>query len=1120
MKHTLVFHPAFPSLITISFIAACLLIFLSLTTVIVQAETADRDEMKNVAENWVTYIVSQTGGWAGSPNPYIVDEQDLVVDDTLLAKYYTVSSGGYVIVPVLKELPPVKAYSEENPLDIYEADGFALMLRQVLQHRTQLFAEVYGSLEATQDINEPLFDISNRAKWNQLAISPKEYAASADKSPMEPMEGVGPLLTTTWTQGAPYNNLCPMGDGGRTVVGCVATAAAQIIYYHQWPPYGEGSHGYTWGGDNSCGGSTPSQYLTADFSDQYVYDGSAASVAEISYEMGVAFNMDYGACGSGAYTMDGATVFPTYFRYDASAQAKYRDNYTQSAWFELIKSNINKNRPLLYRIYSHAIVCDGWRVSGVLDQYHFNYGWGGSQNVWYAVDNLYCPWSGCDPMVEAMVVNIIPENGSPWLSGSELTDELGDGDNIPEAGETIDMVVTVANYGGAAVTDVTMDLTIDDASLTVIDGSTTIGTINANDSAGNTSDPFSFSIPADYVSRLDTFMIEITWNGGSESDTLFIEKAIGAVSILLVDDDDNSDRDEYYREALEYYRIPYDVWEFAAFSTPDATYLSKYDIVMWFTGDYRTYPISGPEIASISGYLDNGGNLFFTGQRIAAQLSTFDPSFLSNYLKASYVGTQYVPVLNTEDGNVFTSGYQISIQGSNSAANQGYPDFIAPTGGGIAELKYIGSDWYGAVSYSGAYKSLFFSFGFEAVASGDSRWRDRASVMADILSFFGYQLPDAYPVVSNIVITPGDPMHLIDHTPTISWTYGDEGGSPQTYYQVQVGTDNAWSTAEMWDSGPLSGTATAIDYDGTALVDGGYYYTRIRVHNGTVWSDWLSRTMRMNSVPDPATDLSPANLSAVTSALPTLTHANAYDGENDNLTYSYEVYADSEMTQLMEQVFDHPSGVYTTSCTMTTPLTDNSVYYWRVEGADAFEEGAWTDLASFWVNSVNSPPEAFELLSPANGTQLPDRQPEFSWSATADLDLYDDVTYTLYYSTDPNFGTKVTVGGLETTGYTPTTLLDYGLTYYWKVRAQDKFSGTTYCNEVFSFTTINRGDANGDGTINVADAVFLIGNIFNGGPNPNPLLSGDANCDGGISVGDVVTIINYIFKGGAEPGCH
>ncbi|MEE9443283.1 MAG: PQQ-binding-like beta-propeller repeat protein [candidate division Zixibacteria bacterium] len=61
------------------------------------------------------------------------------------------------------------------------------------------------------------------------------------------------------------------------------------------------------------------------------------------------------------------------------------------------------------------------------------------------------------------------------------------------------------------------------------------------------------------------------------------------------------------------------------------------------------------------------------------------------------------------------------------------------------------------------------------------------------------------------------------------------------------------------------------------------------------------------------------------------------------------------------------------------------------------------------------------------------------------------------------------------------------------------------------------GDANGDGTTNVGDAVYLINYVFKSGSAPNPVEAGDANCDGSTNVGDAVYIINYVFKGGAGP---
>jgi hypothetical protein len=61
------------------------------------------------------------------------------------------------------------------------------------------------------------------------------------------------------------------------------------------------------------------------------------------------------------------------------------------------------------------------------------------------------------------------------------------------------------------------------------------------------------------------------------------------------------------------------------------------------------------------------------------------------------------------------------------------------------------------------------------------------------------------------------------------------------------------------------------------------------------------------------------------------------------------------------------------------------------------------------------------------------------------------------------------------------------------------------------------GDADGNGIVNVSDAVSLISYIFGGGPPPEPLAAGDLNCDGIVNVSDVVYAIAYIFGGGSAP---
>ncbi|MCJ7459496.1 MAG: N-acetylmuramoyl-L-alanine amidase [candidate division Zixibacteria bacterium] len=63
------------------------------------------------------------------------------------------------------------------------------------------------------------------------------------------------------------------------------------------------------------------------------------------------------------------------------------------------------------------------------------------------------------------------------------------------------------------------------------------------------------------------------------------------------------------------------------------------------------------------------------------------------------------------------------------------------------------------------------------------------------------------------------------------------------------------------------------------------------------------------------------------------------------------------------------------------------------------------------------------------------------------------------------------------------------------------------------------GDANTDGSVTVADVVYLVNYFFKGGPPPDPLWKGDANGDCKVNVGDAVYLVSYLMKGGPTPIC-
>jgi|GEM_PF-1011232 len=603
------------------------------------------------------------------------------------------------------------------------------------------------------------------------------------------------------------------------------------------------------------------------------------------------------------------------------------------------------------------------------------------------------------------------------IAHGETDTEYGDGDGFYEPGETVAFTVTVTNNGAKPARDVSVTLSTDDGSLVISQREIIFGDIAKGVTMTNTSSPFLVTIPTEYTGRTDSFFLDLRWNDGAGKDQVAFTLPIGNIPILLVDDDNGGNREKFYTEYLDKQRIPCTHW--VCPPVPTTSDLQKYDIVIWYTGDYRAEPLDASKIDAIKGYLDGGGQMLLTGQAIAAQLSTLDPTFLSDYLKAQYLSTKNIPILPSLPGaTLFLPEDTAVIAGYGGAGNQSKEDQITATGGGIPELQYYGDPGLGCVSWWGSYNLVFMSFGFEGMINYDQRWVWRDTIYERMLDLFACPRPNA---LLTVTVTPGTWMNLVEHTPTIAWTFTNGQPYPQQAYQVQVGIDNDWATAEMWDSGPVTSAATEVVYGGAPLIDGQTYYIRVQVSDGATWSNWHHRRIRMNTPPGLPTDLNPRNDAALPLDAPDLTHTAVADADGDLVSYSYEVYADQSMTTLAATADGIMAGLGgTVLCRLQAELIAGQHYYWRVRSDDGTEPGDWTGLASCIATG----------------------QPQF------------------------------------------------------------------IC-----------GDANGDGLVNVGDAVFVIGYVFRGGPAPSPLEAGDANGDGTINVGDAVYLITYIFRGGPAPIC-
>lgn len=253
----------------------------------------------------------------------------------LIYVFDNVSTGGFVIVSGEDAVSPVLGFSTSGRFP--SAD---------MPEGMQYFMEFYG--ETIRYARE------------------KGWSLPAAAALFDPSQRVK-LETAQWHQLTPFNKDCPIVNGSRPPVGCVATAIGIIMNYHRWPEHGTGelpSYSYT----DSYG-----THLIDGCTLGHPYDWDAMNaanpdydqIARLLHEVGVMVEMLYSGKGSGS-TSSRVTRLSQYFGYDKDIRRHNRMNhYTDARWEALIREEIDANRPVLFDGYNekdggHSMVIDGY----------------------------------------------------------------------------------------------------------------------------------------------------------------------------------------------------------------------------------------------------------------------------------------------------------------------------------------------------------------------------------------------------------------------------------------------------------------------------------------------------------------------------------------------------------------------------------------------------------------------------------------------------------------------------------------------------------------------------------------------------------------------------------------
>lgn len=348
--------------------ATLLLILLSFN--FLHASSVDESTARKAGKNFAQTAMKAT------PN---IEEMQLVM---ATESYYVYNFGesGFVIVSADDRFRPIVGYSDQGPFEVENPSPEAMFYLGKIA-------------EARASHNAVLFD-NTAEEWQSVLTSGKLLSRNRGR-------GVDFLCSTTWNQNSPYNLYSPAASGGpgdRCYAGCVATAMSQVMKFWDHPQQGTGSHSYYcygYGNQSANFGNTIYEWENMPNRLTGASQKQIEAVALLMYHCAVAVDMMFSPTGSGAYSWDVPDAIKQYFSYSNSATILGRDEYSLASWQSMLRDQFDLGWPVYYSGYSddggHAFVCDGYNDE---DLFHFNWGWGGSSDGWFVIDEIdFAGWA-------------------------------------------------------------------------------------------------------------------------------------------------------------------------------------------------------------------------------------------------------------------------------------------------------------------------------------------------------------------------------------------------------------------------------------------------------------------------------------------------------------------------------------------------------------------------------------------------------------------------------------------------------------------------------------------------------------------------------------------------------
>jgi hypothetical protein len=261
--------------------------------------------------------------------------------------------------------------------------------------------------------------------------------------------------------------------------------------------------------------------------------------------------------------------------------------------------------------------------------------------------------------------------------------------------------------------------------------------------------------------------------------------------------------------------------------------------------------------------------------------------------------------------------------------------------------------------------------------------------------------------------------HVVSNKPTFTWDFIDMDSTIQGGFEIRVGSEPELN--DLWKYGPIDSNKESVAYNGDPLLDGKTYYFQVRVKDDSgAWSIWSeSKNFTMNTMPE-IRSLTPVAGSADDSIR---INWLGFDEDNDNLTYTLEVFYDSIWHRLLTK------SEFTKYNFDSTNLSTGESVDIKCRVYDGFEESSWFNEDGSITIFHNKQPEVV-VLTPSIYNAIANDSFQISWES---LDPEDDnLIVSIYYDYDTNLSEKtLIIENISDTGsYNwDTSIIDEGAYY-------------------------------------------------------------------------------------------